>query len=90
MAYLADPGGVFASDAHRRVLGHLLQDDAQSVEGLLDRIGPDVGSDFDDTDELTEVLEDLEADGFASKSQQGWKLLKKGLDALTAPVGGDS
>lgn len=98
MAYHADPGGVFESDAHRRVLGHLplpgddpiaLYDpDAErpSRVSLFHRMVPDVGTDFADSDELAEVLADLEADGYAASTAAGWKQTKKGHDALKAPV----
>jgi hypothetical protein len=89
MPYHADPGGVFASDTHRRVLGHLTSD-AMPAEDLLERMRPDVGTELDEQDELDEVLADLEADGHASSSASGWKQTKKGLDALNAPVGGEA
>jgi hypothetical protein len=85
MAYKADPGGVFDTDTHRRTLGHLT-DTPMTTEDLLDRMKPDNDTDFDEEDELTSVLEDLEADGHATKVADGWKQTKKGLDALNAPV----
>jgi hypothetical protein len=89
MSYHADPGGVFASDTHRRTLGHLTLDDPFSVEDLFERMVPDVGTNHEDHAELVSVLEDLEADGYASNTQAGWKQTKKGLDALNAPVGSE-
>lgn len=87
MSHHADPGGVFTSDVHRRVLGHLT-DEALSVEDLAVRLDPDDHTPFGvgDDDDLVDVLEDLEADGHASRSQAGWKQTKKGLEALGAPV----
>jgi hypothetical protein len=85
MAYQADPGGVFASDTHRRTLAHLTSD-AMSLEDLYTRMIPDASTDFDDEAELAEVLSDLEADGYASETAAGWKQTKRGLDALNAPV----
>lgn len=94
MAYLADPGGVFESDAHRRVLGHLPlpDDDPTEVGALVERVAPDDDTPFSDpSDEgdlegVVEVLKDLEADGYASELKDGWKQTKKGLEALCAPV----
>lgn len=86
MAYHSDPGGVFDTDAHRRTLAHLASDQAFSIEDLYERMQPDVGTDLADEDELNEVLSDLEADGYATQTKDGWKQTKKGLDALNAPV----
>lgn len=103
MSYGTDPGGVFDSDTHRRVLGHLplpgdnpisVYDDTAASErerrrsSLFHRMQPDQGTDLGGEDELTDVLDDLEADGYASKTKDGWKMTKKGLDALNAPVPG--
>lgn len=90
MSYPADPGGVFATDVHRRVLGHLPLpgDDPTSVEALHDRLSPDAHTDLDG-DELASVLEDLEADGHVGQTKAGWKQTKRGFDALTGPNGGD-
>lgn len=84
MAYSADPGGVFAADAHRRVLAHLPVpgDTSMDLDALFERMGPDVGTDFSDSDELAEVLKDLEADGHAGESKAGWKQTKRGHEAL--------
>ncbi len=84
MAYPADPGGVFDSDAHRRVLAHLdiPGGDPLDEAALYERMAPDVGTDFSDGDELVEVLKDLEADGLAGKTKAGWKQTKRGHDAL--------
>ncbi len=101
MAYLADPGGVFASDTHRRVLAHLPLPDADPMvvyddsssdvrtlrrSSLWHRLQPDVGTSFDDPAEVADVLADLEAEGFCSQTKAGWKMTKKGLEALNAPV----
>lgn len=88
MAYNADPGGVFESDAHRRVLAHLPLpgDDPTSVADLLERMLPDGATDFVDENELADVLDDLAASGYAGSTKVGWKQTKKGLDALNAPV----
>jgi hypothetical protein len=84
MAYLADPGGIFESDTHRRTLAHLPLpgDKGTTLVDLYERMRPDVGTDFEDEGELADVVADLEASGYAA----GWKQTKKGLDALNAPV----
>lgn len=89
-----DPGGVFATDAHRRVLGHLPLpgDDGTDTSALLARVDSDAHTPFfatgssEDEGGIEEVLRDLEADGHASQSKSGWKMTKSGLDAITGPV----
>lgn len=91
MAYPADPGGVFASDAHRRVLGHLPtpDDEPTLVEALQLRMDPDQHSNFnEDPEGLEAVLGELNASGFAEGGEDGWRMTQAGLDALCAPVGG--
>ena len=90
MSYAADPGNVFASDAHRRVMAHLPNpdDDPVSVEDLIaERINKDPNTliHFDTAAEVAEVLADLEADGHAKKLKNGWKNTPDGFDALTGP-----
>lgn len=92
MTYAADPGGVFDSDVHRRVLGHLSPDEKFGLDALAIRLGPDQHTPLgaEDGGELEEVLRDLEASGLAKEyADGGWGLQKKGLDALNAPVGGE-
>lgn len=86
----ADPGGIFASDAHRRVMANLPNPDGDpmSVEELIrDRINEDdfALAHLQSIEEVEDVLADLEADGFASESQKGWKNTKAGFEALTGP-----
>lgn len=99
MVYLADPGWVFESDAHRRTLGHLpLPGEpamAVALEGtdvrtlrrtsLVHRMEPDQWTDLDAA-ALTEILADLEAAGYAAQADGGWAMTQAGLDALNAPV----
>lgn len=90
MAFPPDPGGRFASDAHRRVMAHLPNpdDDAITVEDLiLDRINrdPHTLAHFSSADEVTAVLEELEADGYAKQLKSGWKNTADGFDLLTGP-----
>lgn len=84
-AYAPDPGGVFASDTHRRVLGHLSQSDPIDLHPLGHRISADPDHGLSTVEELEEVLTSLKADGFASQSKDGWKMTQKGFDAITGP-----
>lgn len=96
MTYLPDPGQVFASDVHRRVLAHLAVPGAEDnepleVSPLIQRLNPDGANPFfteADAKDLEEVLKDLEADGYAS-GKGGWHMTKKGFEAITGPVGGE-
>lgn len=87
MNYPDDPGGVFASDAHRRVMANAPNpnEDPLSPEALLEqRIALDDYLDLSE-DELTEVLKDLEADGHVKHLKNGWKNTPSGFVALTGP-----
>jgi len=90
MTYRPDPGGVFASDTHRRTLGHLPNppDPPTTVGDFVVRMGPDAHTDLGE-DDASEVLSDLEADGHAEQKSGGWKQTKAGLAALCAPVPGE-
>lgn len=90
MTYPPDPGGTFASDAHRRIMAHLPNpdDDPISVDDLiLDRVNrdPHTLTHFATATEVTSVLEDLEADGHAKNLKHGWRNTQTGFDALTGP-----
>jgi hypothetical protein len=90
VSYSADPGGVFASDAHRRVMAHLPNPDQDpvSVEDLItQRVNrdPHALAHFSDATEVAEVLKDLESDGHAKKLKDGWKNTPAGFEALTGP-----
>jgi hypothetical protein len=87
-----DPGGKFASDAHRRVMAHLPNpdDDPVSVEALIvDRINqdPHTLAHFESADEVAAILDDLEADGYAKQLKDGWKNTADGFEVLTGPPG---
>lgn len=87
MSYPPDPGGVFASDVHRRVQANVPNpgDDPLSVDELLaQRVANDDHLDVDE-DELGEVLKDLEADGHCKRLKDGWRNTPAGFDALTGP-----
>lgn len=90
MGYAADPGGQFASDVHRRVLGHLTTPKEKAgwdPEALLERLDPDDHTPLDTVPELVEVLDELKAEGLAAKHKGGlWQQTQKGFDLLTGPI----
>jgi hypothetical protein len=97
-SYRPDPGGIFASDTHRRVLGHLPLPDADALalqgpggpkahrHSLGHRISGDAHHELQTVEDLEAVLHELEADGLASQLKSGWRMTKAGLDALNAPL----
>jgi hypothetical protein len=90
VTYPADPGGRFASDAHRRVMAHLPNpdDDPISIEDLIgQRINrdPHTLTHFTSVAEVAAVLDDLDADGHAKKLKSGWKNTAAGFELLTGP-----
>lgn len=89
-AYPADPGGNFASDVHRRVLGHLSTPKEKmgwEPEALLARVDPDLSTPMTDVEELLLVLEDLKDEGLAVEHAGGvWQQTKDGFDLLTGPI----
>lgn len=90
MSYPPDPGDVFASDVHRRVMANAPNpdEDPLTVEGLLaERVAKDDHLDID-ADDLNEVLEDLEADGHVKHLKDGWKNTSAGFAALTGELDG--
>jgi hypothetical protein len=87
VTYPPDPGGIFASDVHRRVQANVPNpdDDPLTVEELLaQRIDRDDHLEIEE-DELVEVLKDLEAEGHSKQLKDGWKNTPSGFDALTGP-----
>lgn len=90
MSYSPDPGNVFASDAHRRVMAHLPnpEDDPIQIENLIvDRINrdPHTLEHFKTANDVNSVLEDLETDGYAKHLKDGWRNTAQGFDLLTGP-----
>jgi hypothetical protein len=88
--YSPDPGGTFASDAHRRVMAHLPNPDDDPITAdalILERINHDPNTlvYFTDADQVTGVLRDLEADGHAKQLKAGWQNTQSGFDILTGP-----
>jgi hypothetical protein len=88
--YPPDPGGVFASDYHRRVAAHLPvpDDDPVEVEDLLERLDEDVYTPIDALDRvaLEAVLTELAASKDAKELKAGWRLAAAGLAKLTGPA----
>lgn len=85
MSYPADPGGRFDSDTHRRVLGSLPNPDAEPMDTgeLAGRLASDPYT-FDEG--FVDVLKDLEANGMASSTEEGWVMTESGLERLNAPL----
>jgi hypothetical protein len=88
MSSYADPGGVFESDAHRRVLGHLPTPD-DDVAGFYDRNESTAAERVQadrvlelDGEEVESILSDLEASGYATQADGGWQMTEAGLAAL--------
>lgn len=88
MAYLADPGGNFDSDVHRRVQAAVpFPDNAPlDVSALLERVDLDEHLDVSEQGELEEVLADLEAHGYITHTAKGWRQTKDGFAVLTGPI----
>jgi hypothetical protein len=85
---LPDPGGVFLSDEHRRVLAHLPvpeADEGISLDELIARMGPDRQTAFTDSELLHEVVQDLVDEGDA-KGTTHFKMTKGGFERLTGPA----
>jgi hypothetical protein len=87
MAYPADPGGIFPSDVHRRVLAHLSHPEDKfgwNVEALINRLRTDRGDYFSDNGELSKVLNELKEAGHAVLHEGGiWQQTKEGFEKLT-------
>lgn len=89
MGYAPDPGGVFASDTHRRVLSHVPDPgaDAMGLHPLGHRISPDPHHGLAHVDDLQAVLDDLEAEGFVKKGKDDTYITTdEGMAALAAPA----
>lgn len=88
MGYRPDPGGVFASDTHRRVLGHVPDpgDPPMELHPLGHHISPDPKHGLGHVDELEVVLRELEADDYCVYGEGGWVMTDEGLEALRAPA----
>lgn len=86
MSFPADPGGVFESDVHRRVLGSM-SPEPMPYEKLVLRLLQDQYTPIqaNNMTDLGSVLADLEGAGYAEVDGDGsWSYTEKGLDALQA------
>jgi hypothetical protein len=86
VSYPPDPGDVFASDVHRRVMANCPNPDddhLSSREILEQRVAKDDHLAIDDVDELHEVLEDLRAAGHVTANKGCYRNTKSGFAALT-------
>jgi len=86
----ADPGQVFPTDSHRRVLAYLPQpgEDAQSTPALCERIAEDANVPFEDLETLRRILTDLATSGDAEEVESGyWRLAADGFDRLNGSNG---
>lgn len=97
-----DPGSIFASDIHRRVLAHLTPPDADfgwqplplvlRLSGDFDTPIPPLDDkglpDLDaGKDRLEEILSELAGDDLAICHEGDvWQMTQKGFDALTGPI----
>lgn len=82
---LPDPGGVFQSDVHRRVLAHMPEpgEDESNMSLLKDRLDSDIWFTYPEAEvDLARVVADLIDEGFAD----GIIMTQEGYDALTGPV----
>jgi hypothetical protein len=86
--YLPDPGGVFESDTHRRVLSHVPDPphSPMTLHPLGVRIQPDRHHGLSHVNELEEVLGALEACGYVAQDEGGFITTDAGLEALCAPA----
>lgn len=86
--YLADPGGIFDSDTHRRVLAHILEpgEEPISVENLLARMLSDGPTQFTDIEELRQVCDELVDDGDAERVEGDYLMTSQGLQKLNDPL----
>lgn len=89
--YPPDPGGVFASDYHRRVAAHLPvpAEDPISIGDLMARLTEDAYTGLGaEEGKVVAILDDLAESSFAKflTGAEGWRLLKGGLDALSGPA----
>lgn len=81
--FVDDPGGVFATDAHRRVIGHLPTptEERTSRDLLLVRIGKDGGNPLNDAEDVDRILGELEAEGYIN-TDNGLRMTEAGLEAI--------
>jgi hypothetical protein len=81
--FVDDPGGVFASDAHRRVLGHLPTPDEPrtSRDLLIVRINEDGQNPLSDPGDIDNVVVDLANEDYLD-NDLGLRMTAAGYKAL--------
>lgn len=86
MAYPSDPGGIFPSDAHRRVLAHLSTPEDKygwDTAALKERLKTNRGHYFADDADLDTVLSELKDAGDAVEHDGGvWQQTAEGAEKL--------
>lgn len=90
MILRADPGGNFASDQHRRVIAQVANDDVTRVpfDLVVERVNADDHVDLS-TEDVAQILQELEADGDVDKTDEGYDATAPGVEALTGPIAAD-
>lgn len=84
-----DPAGIFPSNEHRRVLGHLSHPDDNygwTAEQLVARMGPDPDTDYTHANAIEQVLLELAEAGHAAQGDRGWQMTPDGFAKLTGPI----
>lgn len=97
-----DPAGIFETDTHRRVLGHLstpAEDVGYTPAALAYRLAGDPDTPIPPADQygladigagvdaVQPILDDLKAAGFAKRHAGDlWTMTQKGFDALTGEI----
>lgn len=88
----ADPGGIFVSNVHRRVTGHLPLpgEEPTSVTALVARLAQDAphtpATVSTDPEQLGSILGDLQESGDAVETDGDWGMTQQGFDKLTGPI----
>jgi hypothetical protein len=84
--FVSDPGGVFATDAHRRVLGYLPTPDSEATTlALLTKRIADNDKEHAGRmaeEEFAGVLASLEEEGYVDSAHGALKMTAKGFEAL--------
>jgi len=83
--YAEDCAGVFTSDAHRQVIGHLSQptdEFAYPLALVCARVYPSVVAPAD----VERILAEAAAEGLAECVDGGWRMTADGFALLTGPI----
>jgi hypothetical protein len=83
--YIKDPAGIFRSDAHRHVLGHMaIPSDDYGWDNKA--LGARVSSSVQEVDDVKSILDELVQDGLAEQVNGAWRQTDKGFELLTGPI----